>query len=179
MEAMPLEIREPKSAARGSSTRATAPTAATVTRALTLRRTMLMGASAKSAGSMIFAVELGIAQRRCTAGYCPHQELRQNVHDDGHNKECQTHLDQGAEIKVSRSFAEFVGDHAGHGVAGSEKRLCDLRTVANHHGDRHGFTQRPAQTKNHAAHDAGASIAQNPGADHLPPGGSQCEDGFA
>src|ERR1700737_5066423 len=126
-------------AIRGSSTRMTAPAAAKVTRALRPFRHKLMGASQKSGGSIAFS---SMAPRWGTASDRPPQELGQDVDDDGHDKQSQTHFDQGAKIKVARGLAELVRDYTGHGVAGSKQGPCDFRPIADHHGDGHGLAQR-------------------------------------
>src|SRR6266436_7111170 len=98
-------------APKGSRTSITAPAAAKVTAEFRPRRHRLMGAPEKSGGSIAFS---GMAPRRGTASYGPHQELGQNVDEDSHDKQGQTNLDQCTEIEIASGLAELVGDDAGH-----------------------------------------------------------------
>ena len=93
-------------------------------------------------------------------------------------KSAKPDFDQGAQVKLVRSFAELVGDDTGHAVSRGQQRTHNFRPVADHHGDRHGFAQGAAQTKNHSADDANARVAQHPHADHLPARGSQGQHRF-
>src|ERR1700744_4786106 len=72
---------------------------------------------------------LCIGPRRLAAGNAPHQESGERVHDEGDDKQSQADLHQRAEIKIAGSFAELVGDDAGHGVSRGKQRLGNLGPV--------------------------------------------------
>src|SRR5215469_12025044 len=88
----PLYRRYPKMATRGSNTRTTAPPAATVASASTVRRRML------TKEMPAFSPESDIAPRRSPTRYRPHQQLGENVHDDRHQKQRQSNLYQRTQI---------------------------------------------------------------------------------
>src|SRR5208282_852653 len=108
-----------KIAPSGNSTSSTASAAAEVMMRFTLRRYKLTGAVVNSTG---VAVLSGIAPRRHAAGDAPYQNLGQDVHDDGHQEKRQSDFHQRAQVGVAGGLAELVGDHAGHGIAGSKQR---------------------------------------------------------
>src|SRR5450631_3776754 len=58
-----------------------------------------------------------------TAGDAPYQQSCQSIDNEGHEEQRQSDLDQCAQVEVAGSFAEFVGDDAGHGIARREKRF--------------------------------------------------------
>ena len=106
------------------------------------------------------------------------QNPGQRVHNDGDNKQRQPDFDKGAQVKLVRGFAELIGDDTGHAVGRGQQRARNFRPVANHHGDRHGFAQSAAQTKNYCADNTDARVAQHAHADHLPARGSQGQHCF-
>ena len=116
---------------------------------------------------------------RSAAGDCPDEHPRERVDDDGHQKERETDLDEGAPVGVVRGLAELVGDDAGHAVARSEQVLEDL-------AGRLPMTMVTAMVSPRArpkprmmdAYDADARVAKNAHADHLPARGSEGEHGF-
>src|SRR5208282_4025437 len=132
----------------GKSTRRTVSTAAPVMAWSVTRRRKLMG------GTDV-AVELGLlsgnASCRLASSNAPHHEPCKRVDHNGDEEQCQANLDQCRKIQIAGRFGEFVGEYAGHGVSGSKQRFGNFRTVADHHGDRHGFAERAAQTQNDGA----------------------------
>src|SRR5580704_3882173 len=148
-------------ASSGTSTRAAATMAKDVAPRFTMRRHRLICGTAADD-------RLG-TDPRTSAGDAPDQQARQRVDDEGYQEQRQADLYQGAEVQVAGSFAKFVGNHAGHGIAGREQRFGNLRSVADDHGHGHGFSQSATQSEDDAADDADARVTQNTNADHLPP----------
>src|SRR5579872_5238444 len=92
MEPNPLYTRYPKTAAKGSRTRITAVMAAIVARwSMPCRHRLILGAI-----TVCVFVWLAMRPRGGATRDCPHQNLRQDIHDDGHNKQRQTNLDERA-----------------------------------------------------------------------------------
>src|SRR5215471_3044435 len=120
MEPTPLYNRYPKMAHSGASTTITDPAAANVANPFTARRYQLIGAAPKES-TLTAGFALAIGPRRCATSYCPDQNLRQDIDDDGHDEQRQSHLHQRAQIEVSRCLAEFVGDDTRHGVSRREE----------------------------------------------------------
>src|SRR6266850_897049 len=83
-----------------------------------------------------------ICSHRVATSDAPDQSLREDVDDDRDQKKRQADLNQRTQIKIVSSLTEFIGDDAGHGVAGSKERLRDLRTITDEHGDSHGLAKR-------------------------------------
>src|ERR1035441_702187 len=134
----------------GKSTRRTVSTATPVIALSTTRRRKLMGGTlncgAKPAAELEFVS--GNASRRLASSNTPHHEPCKRVDHNGDKEQRQANLDQCRKIEIAGRFGEFVGEYAGHGVSGSKQRLGNFRTVADHHGDRHGFAKRAAQAQN-------------------------------
>src|SRR5271165_3874173 len=59
----------------------------------------------------------------CRSGDAPHQQPRQRIDNQSHQEQRQSDFDQRTQVEVARSFAEFVGNDAGHGIAGSKERF--------------------------------------------------------
>src|SRR5271165_824429 len=70
----------------------------------------------------------------CRSGDAPNQQTGQRIDDQGHEEERKSDFDQRTQVEVASSFAEFVGDDAGHGIAGGEERFGDFRPIADDHG---------------------------------------------
>src|SRR2546427_4533831 len=134
-----------------------AAAAAQVTRKFMVRRPRLIVAAAVME-SALFTVS-DMTPRQSTARNRPDQKLSQNIDDDGHNEEGQTHFNQSTEVEVARGLAEFIGNHAGHGVAGGKQRARNLWTIADDHGDGHSLAQSAAQPENHGTEDSRPGIA--------------------
>src|ERR1017187_8635360 len=133
-EPIPLMTRYAKMASSGTSTRMAAATANVVAPALVTRRT-------KPTCCGVDCADISGTHPRSPAGDAPHQQPGQCVDDEGHDKQRQPDLDQRAQVQIAGGLGEFVGDDTGHGVARREQRLRDLGTVADHHGNGHGFAQ--------------------------------------
>src|ERR1039458_6266729 len=147
----------------GKSTRMTVSTAAPVMAWSITRRRKLMGGTLNAIAlefvSGIFIS--GNASCRLASRNAPHHEPCQRVDHNGDEEQCQANLDQCRKIQIAGRFGEFVGEYAGHGVSGSEQRFGNFRTVADHHGYRHGFAEGAAQTQNDGAYDSSPCIAQH------------------
>src|SRR5580698_2544956 len=122
----------------GTSTRMTVSTAAPVMTWSVMRRRKAIGATGFSAEVLLAS---GIGPRRLAAGDGPDQQTCESVDHDRDQEQRQTDFDQRGKVDVSGGLAELIGEHAGHGVTGSEERPRDLRPVADHHGHGHGFSQ--------------------------------------
>src|ERR1700692_2280863 len=83
----------------------------------------------------------GIGPRRLAASDGPDQQSRQGVDQDGNQEQSQSNLNQSGAVDVSRGLAEFIGQHAGHGITRREQGFHDLRIVSDDHGYGHGFSQ--------------------------------------
>src|SRR6476646_4825121 len=104
-------------ATRGARTRTTVKTATPViTRSVRRRRRLIGGTVVLPEGKAM----LDISPRGLAPGNSPHQQLRHRIHDYGDQEERQANLNQRGKIDVPGSFAELVGQYAGHGVAGRE-----------------------------------------------------------
>src|ERR1700678_4540815 len=123
---------------KGTSTIMTVSTAAPVMTWSVMRRR-------KAIGATVFSAEVlpasGIGPRRLAASDRPDQQTSESVDYDRDQEQRQTDLDQSGKVDVSGGLAKLIREHAGHGIAGGEQRLRDLRTVAYHHGHGHGFSQ--------------------------------------
>src|SRR5579862_1161267 len=107
------------------------------------------------------------------------QQLGDEVHDDREGEENQADLEKGLQISVRGRFGELVGDDAGEGIAGLEKRSGDDRAVAYDHRDGHRLAQGAAQTEDDGAKESPLGIAENGYAGHLPAGGAERIGGLA
>src|ERR1700687_4071836 len=154
----------------GKSTSRTVSTATPVIAWSTTRRRKLMVGTLIGGTKAAAELELlsGNAFRRLASSNAPHHDPRQRVDHNGDKEQRQAYLDQRGKIQIAGRFGEFVGEYAGHGVSGSKQRLGNFRTVADHHGYRHGFAERKAQAQNDGAHDSRPRIAQHTHADHFP-----------
>src|SRR5579875_3245888 len=73
------------------------------------------------------------------AGDGPYEQTRKGVDDDGYNKEREADLHQSTQMKIARCLGKLVGDDRGHGAAVRQQRTVNLRSIADHHRDSHGF----------------------------------------
>ena len=85
------------------------------------------------------------------AGKCFQQQLRQPVDQNGDAQQDQTHFKKRAAVGVAGRLGKFIGHDAGQGVTRRKKVRCDLDGVADDHGHRHCFAQRPAQAEDDGA----------------------------
>src|SRR5208282_4002395 len=136
----------------GKSTRRTVSTETPVITWSVTRRRKLMGGTLNA---VVLEFVSGNASCRLASSNAPHQKPCQRVDHNGDKKQRQADLDQCRKIQIAGRFRELVGEYAGHGVSGSKQRFGNFRTVADDHGDRHGFAERAAQTQNDGAHDSG------------------------
>ena len=84
-----------------------------------------------------------IGPRWGAAGDRPHQELGHDVHDHSDEEERESDFDQCAEIQIaSASLNSFAITLAM--VYPERTGFGDLGTIADHHGDGHGFAERAA-----------------------------------
>src|SRR5947209_11626078 len=162
-EPMPRTTTPPRMRKSGASTTRVAATMAPSPRKLTKRRRRLM---------------LCKVPRRHAAGDAPDHELGHAIHNQSDGEEHQRNLDEGAQVHVTGGFREFIGNHAGQSVSGSEERFGNFRTVADEHGHGHGLAQGASEAKDHCAEDTGAGISEDSEAQHLPAGGTQRQRGF-
>src|SRR5579859_1727749 len=88
-----------------------------ITRSVTRRR-RLMGATGTWMAAVFMASDISFGG--LSASYAPDQQLRQSIHDNGHQKQRQADLYQSGAVKVSRRFTELIRQHAGHGVSRGE-----------------------------------------------------------
>src|SRR5580658_571466 len=160
-ELAPLISKYPKITTSGVTTRIVANTASAVT--------------AWSVNARIFDFKLSsytnlssMRLRRRAARHRPHQQLRQRIHNNRHDEQRQSDLNQRGAMHVAHCLGKLVGDHRSHRAAIRQQRLVNLRRIADHHRDRHRLAQRAPQPKNDAAHNADPRITQNAHADHLP-----------
>src|ERR1700756_3926069 len=143
----------------GTMTAMVARTAKPPTRPLLMRRLKTLTREARSGGRMDW---LAISGHPCwrAARHHPYQQARACIHHDGDQEECESDLDQSAQVHIAGGFAELVGEDTGHGVARGQEGLHYLRAVANHHGDRHGLAEGAAQAEDDGAHDTDARVAE-------------------
>src|SRR5580698_4125243 len=118
------------------------------------------------------------ASSRLSPSNAPHHNARQRINHNRDKEQRQSNLDQRGKIQIARRFRKFISKHAGHRVSRSKQRLSNLRTIPNHHRDRHGLAKRAAQAQNHGAHNSRPRIPQNAHADHLPPRSAQRQHRF-
>ena len=78
-------------------------------------------------------------------------------------------------MELGGGFGELVGNDARHGVGGSEERQGDLRRVADHHGDRHGLADCPAEAEDDRAENSRFAVREDRHPDHFPAG---CPQGY-
>src|SRR5215472_2963347 len=97
-------------ASRGSITSTAAVIANKVARLFVRRRNRLICKEAEP------GLELGTGPPSW-AGDAPDQQPRQRVNDQRHQEQREPYLDKCCQMKVSRRFAKFVGNYAGHGIA--------------------------------------------------------------
>src|ERR1700678_4006807 len=101
----------------GANTNTTVSTAAPVmTWSTTRRRKAMRGTFFLSDLSRSEVSGSDIGPRRLAASDGPDQQPRQGVDHDRNQEERQTDLDQSRQVNIARSFAELIGQHAGHGV---------------------------------------------------------------
>ena len=81
--------------------------------------------------------------------------------------------------KSPRGFGELIGDGGSDGVAGRKQRGADGGSVADHHGDGHGFAESARQSEKHRAHNAGARPGDNNFPGGFPASGAEGQGGFA
>src|SRR5438132_14308165 len=82
-------------------------------------------------------------------------------------------------MKLAGGFSGFIGDDGGNGISGRKERSADRRSVANHHGDGHGFAEGSGKGQENGTKNSGAGK----GNDYFPRGfparGPEREGGFA
>ena len=82
------------------------------------------------------------------------KKLREQIGQNGCSEKNQPNLEQRLEIHISGRFGELIRNYAGERVPRLEERRRDLRRVADHHCDRHGFAESASEAKNDRAEQA-------------------------
>src|SRR5581483_4958357 len=107
-----------------------------------------------------------------------HQEPGKPVNDNGEPEQYQAKLNERTLIKIAGRLSELVGDDGGDRIARSKKRRMYGRVVADHHGHRHGFSQRPREREKNRAHNALAGERKHDVPSGLPLGCAERQRAF-
>src|SRR5437660_12727083 len=110
----------------GTSTRMTVRTAAPVMTWSVIRRRKATGCTVRRVGALAVS---GIGPRGLAAGNGPDQQTCKGVDDDRNQEQSQANLDQSRAVDTSDGLAEFIGQHAGHGIARRKEGFHNLGIV--------------------------------------------------
>src|SRR5260221_9857764 len=96
------------------------------------------------------------------------QQLRQRQHHEGYGKQDEAELDQRRKIEVADRLGKFVGEGRCNAVSGLHERNAEPVSIADHESDRHGLTERPAQSEHDSADHSDLRVWQHHVPDHFP-----------
>src|SRR5258705_6948207 len=96
------------------------------------------------------------------------QQVRKRQHYEGYGKQDEAELDQRRKIEVADRLGKFVGEGRCNAVSGLHERNAEPVSIADHESDRHGLTERPAQSEHDPADHSDLRVWQHHVPDHFP-----------